>query len=56
MNTATLHAERMARADGCPACLVNNALPAVVTGDGNGGFYAHYSCPCGHDWITGWRD
>lgn len=51
------HAERMARADGCPTACGNYQPPDSVEDDGPGGFRAHYICGhCGHRWYTSWED
>ena len=53
---AALHAERMARVDGCPECVANYEVPRMIR-PVVGGFRADYRCAdCGYAWTTEWSD
>lgn len=52
----SLLSARMARVDGCPACIANYALPRTVR-DEEPGFRAFYRCEsCRYAWSTAWSD
>ena len=53
---AALHAERMARIDGCPECVTSYQTPLGIQPAPHG-FLADYVCTnCRHQWTTAWMD
>lgn len=46
----------MARADGCPECVVNTEPPRDIKSTADGWMAAYLCNDCGHAWLTSWKD